>query len=118
MASELRKGTDQCSGDSEKGQARTRHGVGCQRLLGDPSNMLPCLLRVVSLVRTGGEEKVASHPSSTSGRTSEGQFLSCPAPACSQPPSATSHPRHRGTQTLPCPAETQPTRTGGPRARL
>lgn len=26
MASELRMSTDQCSGSSEKGQARTRHG--------------------------------------------------------------------------------------------
>lgn len=72
MASELTVGTDQCSGSSEKGQARTKQGAGCQRLPGrvglqdsrihrrgyhgDPSNMPPCLLTAVPAVRTRGEE--------------------------------------------------------------
>lgn len=34
--------------------------------------------------------------SSTPGRTSGGRLLSCPVPACGQPPTATSCARHRG----------------------
>lgn len=69
MASELRMSTDQCSGSSEKGQARTTHGVGClagggpqdsrihrRGYCGDPTNIPPRLPRVVPVVRTGGEE--------------------------------------------------------------
>lgn len=112
-ASELGVGTEHCSGSSEKGQARTRHEVRCQRLLGgagpqdsrahrrgscgDPRNMPPCLLRVVPAVRPGGEEGSPLTPLPPLGGHLEAS-LSCPAPAVAslpQPPPILGSGGHR-----------------------
>lgn len=111
MASEFMVGTDQCSGGSEEGQARTRHGVGRQRLLGGAgpsgstgqqesqdggcgSQVTRCLLGEAPALgrevrrRSQGQASFLHLPPSTQ----KASF----SPTCGRPPSATSRPRYRG----------------------